>query len=155
MPSSSQSQVKASNLAQELKSRAQLEISLGLAEKLVNLGSFPKRAAVELFLKIAGRPCTDESISVIRKCFENALELGSIFYDSTEAGSVHSLNLLLDKTLCTLPWESFPSLRDRTSFRRVLIDSAPEKSLESVFYIINPSGDLVKTQERFKALFES
>jgi hypothetical protein len=143
-------------LAQELKARAKIEISSGLAEKLVTLGSFPRRAAVELLLKLAGRPVGDDSVACVRKCFESALELGSVFYDSKREGvAVKNLNLLVDKTLCTLPWESFPSMRDKASFRRVLIDSISEGSVESVFYIINPSGDLVKTQERFEELFES
>ncbi len=157
MPSSCDYHVKATNLIQELKTRAQLEISSSLAEKLVELGSFPKRQTVELLLKFAGRPASDEAVCVVRKCFENALELGSIFYDSSEVSADNRhLNLLLDKTLCTLPWESFPSLQNKASFRRVLTDSASnERPLQSVFYIINPSGDLIKTQSRFKELFES
>lgn len=135
----------------------------GLAEKLVTLGSFPKRAGIEMLLKLFACKVTDNAVATVRKCFENALELGSIFNgdddDDDVVGSVSlkSINLLLDKTLCSLPWESFPSLRGRAiSFRRVLLGvnkQQPTSSLQSVFYIINPSGDLIKTQERFETLF--
>lgn len=147
--------MQATNLAQELKSAVGIDVSDGLAEKLVALGSFPTRPAAELLLKLAGVSGEDDSIATIRKCFHNALELGSIFHDHPIQNTSIHCNLLLDKTLTGLPWESFPSLRDKASFRRVLVDAVPERSLQSVFYIINPSGDLVKTQERFKELFES
>ena len=95
----------------------------------------------------------DVSILIkIRKCFEQSIE--SNFQSS------HPINLILDKDLNILPFESFP-IFNKFSFKRTPILSfkeskfeEEEKVLKSVFYIVNPSGDLYKTQERFEEIFK-
>lgn len=125
--------------------------------------------------------CTEESshesfdkiVFDLRKCFENSFNLGSIFetsenYENCE-NCYHSkplpFNLLLDKDLNKIPFESFPSFI-KYSFKRIPrilntihspIDhkntTSDNDNLNTVFYIINPSGDLTQTQDRFQNLF--
>lgn len=76
--------------------------------------------------------------------------------------------LILDKTLGSFPWESLPCLRGRSvsrlpslSFLRDRLDLASSLSPDSISseivvdsnraaFVLNPGGDLARTQERFE-----
>jgi separase len=73
------------------------------------------------------------------------------------------LLLAVDTELECLPWESLPVLRaakcgvSRLPHESFLLPSSPTMDVDpsSVFYLLNPSGDLRATQETFQEVFES
>lgn len=85
--------------------------------------------------------------------------IGAYHADNQEARFSHTV-LVVDKQTQQFPWESMSMLRGR-SVSRVpsikvlgeLLDS-PEPS-GSPYYVLNPSGDLPKTQERFEEVLSS
>lgn len=102
----------------------------------------------------------DSLVIKFRNCFENSFEIGSMISSASA-----TFNLILDKDLNAIPFESFPLL-NRFSFKRIPLimggfgekideSAAQNEILRRVFYIINPSGDLLQTQERFESLFKS
>lgn len=72
---------------------------------------------------------------------------------------VCQFNLILGKDLNIAPFESFP-LFNKFLFKRTPLALTIRKALsssesfEKVFYIVNPSGDLYQTQERFEGIFK-
>lgn len=129
-----------------------------------HLGQFPKRFKIEIFIKIIKfslnyshfsdssfiNDQTDYLIVKLRSCFENA-------FDSIPINqNISSFNLLLDKDLNAIPFESFP-LFNKFSFKRIPMILGriigKDEIFKKVFYIVNPSGDLVLTQERFENIF--
>lgn len=66
---------------------------------------------------------------------------------------------MLDKNVQGLPWESIPALRGRPISRvpslDFLVDRTPgDIDPSKVFYILNPGGDLLRTQEHFQSWLE-
>ena len=111
----------------------------------------------------------DSLICKFRKCFENYnyLDLKLLScdydYDCKENIYISPINLILDNELNAVPFESFSSL-NRFTFKRIPLlilsndhdDQAAASStklFKSVYYIVNPSGDLQQTQKRFEDLF--
>jgi hypothetical protein len=90
---------------------------------------------------------------------------------SQEACKIVSVALVLDHALQRLPWESsFHEIRDRVtsgSIEFYRIPSIPttlsrsrqrrsrESRIQSTYYAINPSGDLVATQNTFESWFKN
>lgn len=72
--------------------------------------------------------------------------------------------LVVDRTTQMFPWESMPMFRDHSVSRvpsiahlKILLEKHAQlqPKVESVSYILNPSGDLIRTQERFEKLMTS
>lgn len=122
-----------------LQSLTPVPISNDFSKLLLQLGSFPSRPAAECLQKLL----QIEEISKLRRAFS----------EITNTPRTDTCNLLVDKHLSLIPWECLPTL-SAVTFNRILpLSSTTPKSRDSVFYIINPSGDLIKTQERFENLF--
>lgn len=54
-----------------------------------------------------------------------------------------------------IPWESIPALRGRPVSRVPSLDFLVDRTAgdiddKNVFYVLNPDGDLVRTQEQFE-----
>lgn len=85
--------------------------------------------------------------------------------EEEEENDAH-LFLILDRDTCAIPWESIPTLRSRAvsripsmaflEDRLVELRGARGKIIDvemaKKFYLINPAGDLTRTQERFEPL---
>ncbi|MCO5581050.1 hypothetical protein L7F22_034925 [Adiantum nelumboides] len=83
-----------------------------------------------------------------------------------EEENAEHLFLILDRDTCAIPWESIPTLRSRAvsripsmaflEDRLVELRGARGKTIDvemaKKFYLINPAGDLTRTQERFEPL---
>lgn len=123
-----------------LQSLTPVPISNDFSKLLLQLGSFPSRPAAECLQKLL----QIQEISQLRRAFSE------IKYNSTRTDTC---NLLVDKHLSLIPWECLPTLSAVTFNRLLPLSTTTPKSKDSVFYIINPSGDLIKTQERFESLF--
>jgi separase len=101
-------------------------------------------------------------------------ELKSMHHDirqDTQTGPVQKddehVILVLDKTVQMLPWESIPSLRGRSVSRlpslsflrdRLTQLSGDESTVtadgDSLAYVLNPGGDLVSTEKKFRSMLE-
>ena len=97
----------------------------------------------------------DSLVIKFKNCFENSFEAVTMIPNPS------TFNLILDKDLNAVPFESFP-LFNKFSFKRIPLilegkpkESARNETLKRVFYIVNPSGDLHQTQERFESLFKN
>lgn len=98
----------------------------------------------------------DSLVMKFRNCFENSFETGSMIPNSS------TFNLILDKDFNAIPFESFP-LFNKFSLKRIPLILGRKCSqiaiqneiFKRVFYIVNPSGDLLQTQERFECIFKS
>jgi separase len=85
----------------------------------------------------------------------------SLFYKEsrmkTTKPSYKHLVLILDKHLQHLPWESLAFLREfpisrmpsLSVFAKALKDKKCPLEKEKIFYVLNPSGDLVRTEKQF------
>lgn len=158
-----------------------LKLTEAFSSQLTQFGQFPSRFKIENLIKMLKNAIkiisfslesnlnldfpifleeNDSLIIKFRKCFENYLDLKlSCDYDCKE--NICPINLILDNELNAIPFESFSSL-NRFTFKRIplLILSKDDKAIESstklfksVYYIVNPSGDLQQTQKRFEDLF--
>lgn len=78
---------------------------------------------------------------------------------SCDSNNEQPIVLILDKNVQHLPWESLPILRDRQVSRLPniamlyqCISGRSRKvqigSPDSAFYLLNPSGDLIKTEKK-------
>lgn len=145
-------------------------ISESFAGQLIQWGKCPKRLKIEYLVKMIQYSMKisnqeekftyeeiDSIILRIRKCFENSFDVGLLSSSNAES-SIAPFNLCLDKDLNIIPFESFPLLNKYTFKRVPIIHNRsledPTDVFEKVFYIVNPSGDLVQTQERFENLFK-
>lgn len=121
---------------------------------------------------------TSQSVIDLRSAletFRSKLTAAAAADASAPVDTDHHIFLVLDKDTCAIPWESIPALRtkavsripsaaflqDRMELSKAL-RTAPPTGLHSKsdgnlylgakpksFYLINPSGDLTRTQERF------
>lgn len=79
----------------------------------------------------------------------------------------HHLFLILDKDMCAIPWESMPCLRGKAICRIPSLDflydrlhMAPDGQFKidaqktRLSYVLNPSQELIRTQERFLPLLQ-
>jgi separase len=87
----------------------------------------------------------------------------SLYYRDMKNPKQNDLHLVLclDKSLQCLPWESIPSLLgqpvSRVNSFEMLEECLAHNAVietEKLTYLLNPSGDLIRTQERFAKLFE-
>ncbi|KOS15637.1 cysteine-type endopeptidase [Malassezia pachydermatis] len=70
----------------------------------------------------------------------------------------HHLSLLLDGALTQIPWESMPALRAHSVTRRTSFQPyEPPMTLSPArtAYVLNPGGDLHRSEERFAPLFQA
>jgi hypothetical protein len=153
-------------------SKETISINEAFAGQLIQWGQYPKRHKIENLLKMIQFSmkfsCRDDKFSSeseendsiilkIRKCFENSFDDGlGCFFNSLTPNL--PFNLCLHKDLNIVPFESFP-IFNKFTFKRIPIihnDNFDEnlKVFKKVFYIVNPSGDLIQTQERFETLFK-
>lgn len=97
---------------------------------------------------------------------ENAICDYHVKLQEYEQESYEHIVLVLDKSCHELPWESMPMLRSKSVSRVPSLDilqtllNKRQKHLTlskelPVKYILNPGGDLVKTQSRFELRFQS
>lgn len=137
-----------------------VQITAALCSQLIQWGSCPKRFKIESLVKMMqlniGTEEKDSIVIKIRKCFENAFDTGMPIASNPLEGP---FNLILGKDLNIVPFESFPLFNNfifkRTPLAltsRAVLQSS--ETFEKVFYIVNPSGDLYQTQERFEGLFK-
>lgn len=144
-------------------------ISEAFIGQLIQWGQYPKRQKIENFIKMIQFSLNfsdqedkfsseeiDLIILKIRKCFENSFDVG--LYSLNSVSPILPFNLCIDKDLNIVPFESFP-IFNKFTFKRIpfirhtnLDDSS--EVFEKIFYILNPSGDLIQTQERFENLFK-
>ena len=92
-------------------------------------------------------------------------ELENVFDDSQksavrERNTSRHVVLCLDRKAQFIPWESIPSLRDTPCVRLPFLHTTSPAQrtisrLESAFYILNPSGDLIATQQRLSPRLSS
>lgn len=144
----------------ELLANHNVYIAESLAGQLTQWGQCPKRFKIESLVKMFRLNLASEELDLIiikiRKCFENCFDVG-IPTNTKPLGC--PFNLILGKDLNILPFESFP-LFNKFTFKRTPLaltnktSLPPSESFEKVFYIVNPSGDLYQTQERFEGLFK-
>lgn len=144
-------------------------ITEALSGQLVIWEQFPKRFKIEKFIEMYrfslnlsnqgdkfSSEVMDSIISKIRKCFENSFDLGIPSVPLLTSNA--PFNLCIDKDLNIIPFESFPAFNKFTLKRIPVIYSnnidSSSTVFEKVFYVVNPSGDLVQTQERFEKLFQ-
>jgi separase len=134
-------------------------------------GTFPARCKIEFLIKIIratlrltscdfkrtlifSEEC-DTLLVKLRKCFQ--------ICTSNHLPFENHINLLLHKDLNMIPFESF-SLFCKYTIKRIPFtlsnlsrSRGPDSSLsilKRVYYIVNPSGDLIQTQERFESVFK-
>lgn len=150
-------------------SKDTIHINEAFAGQLVQWGQCPKRQKIENLIKMIqfsmkfsyqdDKFLSDEIDSIIlkiRKCFENSFDVG--LCSLNPVSSSLPFNLFIDKDLNIVPFESFP-IFNRFTFKRIPIihySNSEDNSevFKKVFYIVNPSGDLIQTQERFENLFK-
>lgn len=72
------------------------------------------------------------------------------------------LYLVLDRELCEIPWESVPILRERSvsrvpswEFLAALTPAVRTLDRQSTAYLLNPGGDLVRSEARFAGLLQA
>lgn len=145
----------------------QVQFTEVFTNQLVQLGKFPSRINVENLVKMIKFALNsyelnfsnveiDSIVFQIRKCFDNFI------YSNLLISANNLINLILDKDLNVLPFESF-NLFNKFTFKRTPIImnnnekemKGSEETLRKVFYILNPSGDLHQTQERFEQIFRN
>lgn len=153
------------DLIEKLFGSQSIRLTETFVGQLIQWGQFPKRFKIENLIKMIkfSLSCSSNSfdfdnqmdslVMKFRNCFENSFEIGSLVPDAS------TINLILDKDLNAIPFESFPLL-NKYSFKRIPLilkgkTTAQNEILKRVFYIVNPSGDLLQTQERFESLFKS
>ena len=97
----------------------------------------------------------DSLVIKFRNCFESSFETGKM------SSRPSSYNLVLDKDLNAISFESFPMFKEYAFKRifnfewKILWIGWSRWSSKSCLYVVNPSGDLYQTQERFESLFRS
>lgn len=137
--------------------RATAEASPWLSENEV-LGALA-RCARSASGKPLTQPILTSAIALLRRHWD-----GAVSEDGDAAVLRSPLILILDEALACLPWESMPCLADHPVCRlpcSAFVDrcagAAREKggaaSAASAYYILNPSGDLQRTQSTFEGRF--
>ena len=159
------------DLIEKIFGSQSIRLTETLVGQLTQWGQFPNRFKIENLIKMIRfslNSCStshqlilpsdqmDSLVIKFRNCFESSFETGKM------SSRPSSYNLILDKDLNAVPFESFPMFKEYAFKRIPLILN--ERSCESVdqdeilsrvFYVVNPSGDLYQTQERFESLFRS
>ena len=153
-------------------SKKTIFVSETFSGQLIQWGKYPKRQNIENFIKMIKFSIKlfdqedkfsleeeidfDSIILKIRKCFENSFD-----FDINSVSNNNNLqfNLFIDKDLNIVPFESL-QIFNKFNFKRIpfiLFKNFDDslKVFKKIFYILNPSGDLIQTQERFENLFKS
>lgn len=86
----------------------------------------------------------------------------STHQESKKSKKSKHIVLILDKLLQMLPWESIPSLRQKSVSRMPsllfvyshLLQKQKPVDPRKTFFVLNPSGDLKNTQQRFENYFK-
>jgi len=131
-------------------------------KKLMQFGILPRRNRLEVLLRMI--EALDYSFNIddidalifkLRGVFESAFNTSS---QEVVPKQRLCMNLFLDKHLNCIPFESFACF-SKTSFVRVpswswaRTEEKDKPAGKGAFYVLNPSGDLIKTQLRFEELF--
>lgn len=120
--------------------------------------------------QFAGVQIALDEIDVDQAVVDLRAVLDEYLQAKTEPRSSQHLFLVLDKELHSFPWESLPSLADRSvsrlpslSFLRDRLELQKRNPVHSdaisidskkVFYSLNPGGDLASTQKQFGTWLE-
>lgn len=109
-------------------------------------------------LTLSGAPIAQDEADLDEMCvdLQSALEDAHRAARAADAPAGHTV-LVLDRELCEFPWESLPALRTHSVSRvpslEFLLTRAPlaPRTLDPArtAYLLNPSGDLVRSEERF------
>lgn len=146
------------------------QLDLGTASVLMNLGASPTEIDLKDILLYLIALCQRSGFSVSDNAVNWTAEqelLSSCFrtnlfsQDASSPLPRHTV-LILDKETQMFPWESLPILRGRSvsrlpsmAFLRdrllLLTEGLVTVDPKSLFYMLNPAGDLVRTQEKFEA----
>ncbi|WFD26203.1 separase [Malassezia nana] len=107
-------------------------------------------------LQLSGAPVAQDEMDVDELVVDvrSALDEYHVRQASAQAASLSEthLCLVLDRGLCELPWESLPVLRARSVSRLTgLALIPPLRTLDRArtTFLLNPSGDLVRSEARF------
>ncbi|KAL1522190.1 hypothetical protein AB1Y20_021828 [Prymnesium parvum] len=161
--------------AERARWKADVEQVRAICDALPHLKKdFLHKAVSRAFVTDSGSPLTMSTVvgiaSEMRKhVVDDSEETRADSQDATDLGlaahansreSYSPLILLIDEPLQSLPWESIPLLRRKpvcrlpcasfvggcTRAAATLINSSGAANLNSAFYVLNPSGDLQRTQ---------
>lgn len=107
-------------------------------------------------LQLSGVPVAQDEVDVDELVADARLALDEFHArnspgDATAPGESH-LCLVLDRGLCELPWESLPVLRSRSVTRLTglaLVPATRTLDRARTTFLLNPSGDLVRSEARF------
>lgn len=158
-----------------MKGKTGLDIHSAISEAWLKLGGDPSDQEMEDIvyylldsLQANGVPIdyTEIDLEAMGEELKDVIAKHSvdIIYESDD-NCAHTV-LILDKRLQMLPWESIPSLRQRSVSRLPSLaflrdrliqntDTTIQVTPEQVFYVLNPDGDLVNTQKEFEESFKS
>lgn len=103
-------------------------------------------------LQLSGVPVAQDEVDLDELCVDVRSALDE-YHAKQAAPHPHHTYLVLDRHLCELPWESLPILRSQSVTRLTALDACPTAPLElracSTAYLLNPSGDLTRSEDRF------
>lgn len=135
----------------------QIQCNDDLAHVLLSFGSSPKASLLEILLPfVFGQNIPDKANAIkdLRRCYEQAGRDEEVFHDEPVACLPDELILVLDKHLHCFPWEMTETLKDirvyrQPSFWHLMRARNAIEGKEGVSYILNPGGDLKRTEEFF------
>lgn len=150
-----------------------LSFDVDLFKMILRMGADPGYDEIEDFLyylldayQYQGVPVIHDEIDIDTMAEEISDTIKDFFANLKRSGSSVSYEarhvvLILDKYGQTLPWESLPIMRGRSvsrlptfAFLQDRMSISNRVVLKSCFYLLNPSGDLARTEEEFKSLLE-
>lgn len=103
-------------------------------------------------LQLSGVPVAQDEVDFDELCVDLRSALDE-FHAKRLCDDEHHTYLVLDRRLCELPWESLPVLRSQSVTRLTTLDllptSVPSLCVERTAYLLNPSGDLTRSEARF------
>lgn len=103
-------------------------------------------------LQLSGVPVAQDEVDVDELVVDVRLALDEFHARQGASASETHLCLVLDRGLCELPWESLPVLRPRSVSRLTGLSLVPApRTLDRArtTFLLNPSGDLVRSEARF------
>lgn len=106
-------------------------------------------------LTLNGVPIAQDEVDVDELCVDIQSALEDMHKAARGTPREGHTVLVLDRGLCELPWESLPVLRAHSVSRvpalEFLAPRARARALDRAHtaYLLNPSGDLVRSEERF------
>ncbi|WFD18821.1 separase [Malassezia caprae] len=106
-------------------------------------------------LQLSGVPVAQDEVDVDELVVDVRTALDEFHARQSAQGEANDethLCLVLDRGLCELPWESLPVLRTRSVTRLTglaLVPAARTLDRARTTFLLNPSGDLVRSEARF------